>query len=361
MVLKPQTESSEATCNKTDSVILQLQWVTQSQFAGYIAADALGYYDAACLDVQLVSSFFGNEPHRNLQAGNVDYAISWAPKAIIASQQGSELTNVAQIFPRSGTVQLSLASSNIEKVTDLVDTKVGTWGLDNGYELFAALRKHRLSVEHHIELVPQSFDVTDLLVGNVDSMQAMIYNEVAQALSVVNPETGNLYTMADFNLLYWEDEAVDMLNDGIWVLASNLLDDDFSEQTQRLVTASLEGWLYCRDNPTDCVDLVLAAGPLLGPAHQRYQLAEVNNLLWPNENGIGIVDVSQWQRTIDVAVPEQSLSFFLPHESTDINPLDFYDTAFVEAAHIDLKARGYEDLTGATWTYEPVQVALSGN
>ena len=41
-------------CETTDSVRLQLQWVTQAQFAGYYAAEDLGYYDAECLDVQII-------------------------------------------------------------------------------------------------------------------------------------------------------------------------------------------------------------------------------------------------------------------------------------------------------------------
>ena len=38
---------------KLTKVTLQLKWVTQSQFAGYYAAKAKGYYKAAGLDVNL--------------------------------------------------------------------------------------------------------------------------------------------------------------------------------------------------------------------------------------------------------------------------------------------------------------------
>src|SRR5687768_5792136 len=45
--------SGGADCDSTDSVTLQLKWVTQAQFAGYYAAQEEGYYEDECLNVTL--------------------------------------------------------------------------------------------------------------------------------------------------------------------------------------------------------------------------------------------------------------------------------------------------------------------
>ena len=49
-----------------------------------------------------------------------------------------------------------------------------------------------------------------------------------------------------------------------------------------------EGWIFCRDNPDECLEHVLAAGPTLGRSHQAWQLNEVNALIWPSPAGIGV-------------------------------------------------------------------------
>ena len=59
-----------------------------------------------------------------------------------------------------------------------------------------------------------------------------------------------------------------------------------------------------RDNFDACVDIVLANNPTLGESHQAWQLAEINNLIWPSPEGIGTVVQSLWDQTIDVATSE---------------------------------------------------------
>ena len=36
----------------------------------------------------------------------------------------------------------------------------------------------------------------------------------------------------------------------------------------KFLKASFQGWIYCRDHPTDCVNIVLKNGSLLGRGHQ---------------------------------------------------------------------------------------------
>ena len=55
-----------------------------------------------------------------------------------------------------------------------------------------------------------------LLSGDIDAAEAMTYNEYAQVLEAVNPETGELYTADDLNVISYEDEGVGMLQDAIW-------------------------------------------------------------------------------------------------------------------------------------------------
>ena len=64
----------------------------------------------------------------------------------------------------------------------------------------------------------------------------------------------------------------------------------------RFVAASVQGWLYCRDNVQECADIVLAAGPTLGASHQLWQMNEVNKLIWGSTVGIGMIDELAWNQ-----------------------------------------------------------------
>ena len=54
-------------------------------------------------------------------------------------EQGADLVNIAQIFQRSGTMQIAWADSD-HPVDDWA-ARVGTWGFGNEWEVFAALRQ----------------------------------------------------------------------------------------------------------------------------------------------------------------------------------------------------------------------------
>jgi NitT/TauT family transport system substrate-binding protein len=88
-------------------VKIQLQWAVQAQFAGYVEAVKQGYYKDEGLDVTLVPAGGDIVPQTQLANGAVDYAIAWAPKALASREQGAAITDVAQIFQRSGTLQIS--------------------------------------------------------------------------------------------------------------------------------------------------------------------------------------------------------------------------------------------------------------
>ena len=76
-------------CDSVDSVSLQLQWVTQAQFAGYFAAGDEGIYEKYCLDVTIREGGVDIVPQQQLASGAVDFAVSWVPKALGAREEGN--------------------------------------------------------------------------------------------------------------------------------------------------------------------------------------------------------------------------------------------------------------------------------
>ena len=80
-----------------------------------------------------------------------------------------------------------------------------------------------------------------------------------------------------------------------------------SGEAVAFVKASIQGWAFCRDNPADCRDIVVAKGSKLGASHQLWQMNEVNKLIWPAANGVGVIDTAAWDRTVSIASGTKNL------------------------------------------------------
>ena len=301
------TAAAATECAELTPVKLQLQWFTQAQFAGYYAAQDQGFYEAMCLDVTILEGAVDIAPHVVLANGESDFAISWVSKALAGREGGANIVNIAQIFQRSGTLQVSFKDKNITSAADFKGKNIGNWGYGNEFEIFAALTKAGLDPAKDVTLVQQQFDMAGLLAGDIDAAEAMTYNEYAQVLEAINPATGALYTPEDFNVVSYEDEGVGMLQDAIWADGARLSDPAYVDTATKFVAASIQGWAFCRDNTQACTDIVVAKGSKLGASHQLWQMNEVNKLIWPASMGAGMIDSAAWDRTVTLSLEAKNL------------------------------------------------------
>jgi NitT/TauT family transport system substrate-binding protein len=301
------TAAAAAECAELTPVKLQLQWFTQAQFAGYYAAQDQGFYEAMCLDVTILEGAVDIAPHVVLANGESDFAISWVSKALAGREGGANIVDIAQIFQRSGTLQVSFKDKNITSAADFKGKNIGNWGFGNEFEIFAALTKAGLDPAKDVTLVQQQFDMAGLLSGDIDAAEAMTYNEYAQVLEAINPDTGALYTADDFNVVSYEDEGVGMLQDAIWADGARLSDPAYVDTATKFVAASIQGWAFCRDNTQACTDIVVAKGSKLGASHQLWQMNEVNKLIWPASMGAGMIDSAAWDRTVALSLEAKNL------------------------------------------------------
>jgi NitT/TauT family transport system substrate-binding protein len=323
----------------------------QAQFAGYFAAKDQGYFEAAGLDVTILD---GGPTVVPQQVGSApdgpEFTISWVPKVLEAREAGSDLVNIAQIFQRSGTLSVSWKDSNITKPADFKGKKIGVWDFGNEFEVTAGAKKAGLEQGTDYEKVIQPFDMTLLLSKQIDVAEAMIYNEYAQVLEATNPETGELYQPTDLNVINWNDEGVAMLQDALFARAAWLAEDGNEDVAKAFLKASFQGWVYCRENPDDCIQSTVDAGSQLPAGHQRWMMNEINPLIWPSPNGIGIMDPALWQQTVDVSLGAGVIKA--------APPADAYRTDLAEAALAELADA---DTKGESFVKGTVEVTPGGN
>ena len=78
-----------------------LQWVPQSQFAGYYAALDKGFYEDEGLDVTIIPGGPDVSNSQVVASGQAEFGVGWLPGKILAPREaGAKLVNIGQIFQR---------------------------------------------------------------------------------------------------------------------------------------------------------------------------------------------------------------------------------------------------------------------
>ena len=335
------------------AVDFQLQWVPQAQFAGYFAAKDLGFYEEAGLDVTLLDGGPDIAPQQVVAAPDgPEFGEAWVPKVLVAREEGADLVNIAQVFQRSGTVEVSWADSGITEPADWEGKRVGAWGFGNEFEVVAAARQAGLEPGVDFEQVTQNFDMVAFLNREIDAAEAMTYNELAQVLETENPDTGDLYQLEDLNIIDFNEVGTAMLQDHIIARESWLAEETNGVPNEQIAVcflrASFRGWIHCRDNPDECVDIVLDQGTILGEGHQVWMMNEINALIWPSPAGIGILDEELWDQTVQISLDSEILT----EEPSD----GAYRTDLAEAALAGIDG----DVTGEDFEKAEVEVTPGG-
>jgi len=341
------------------SIKLQLQWLPQAQFAGYYVALDQGYFEEEGFDdVEIIPSGGDIVPQDALVAGDVDFAVAWVPKVLgTLEATGAELTDIAQVFQKSGTLQVSYKGDGLDTVAGFEGKRIGSWGFGNEWEIFAAMAADDLDASS-VSITTQDFSMNALIDGDVDAAQAMTYNEWAQILETVNPATGELYQPEDFDVVSYEDTEGAMLQDALWADTARLEDPAYADATVRFLKAVTKGWLYARDNPEDAAAIVYdaainaeAAFPV-GPVHQLWQMNEVNKLIWTGAD-FGVVDSAAWAKTVKgalAAVNQDGLNLITAEPADSA-----YSNEYIEKALAELADEGV-DVSGE---YTPIDVVLT--
>jgi NitT/TauT family transport system substrate-binding protein len=345
----PATQPPPAQMTK---VTLQLQWFAQSQFAGYFAALDKGYYTAEGLDVTIKEGAVDIVPQQVLASGQAEFALAWVPKALVSREQGANITDIGQVFQRSGTLEISWKDSNITQPSDWKGKKVGTWGFGNEFELLAAMSKAGLDSQKDLTIVQQPFDMNFFITRQADAAEAMTYNEYAQVLEQKDPKTGNLYQPSDLNVIDFNKVGTAMLQDAVWARQDWLQDPKNKDTALRFLRASFKGWVFCRDNFDECVNIVLKHGTQLGKAHMAWMLNEINKLIWPSPAGIGVMDKALWDQTVQIATSQKVIK-----AAPDANA---YTNDLAAQAVKDLTAQGV-DVMGANYKPQTVTITPGGN
>src|SRR6056300_238589 len=276
-----------------NSVSLQLQWVTQAQFAGYYVALDKGFYEAEGLDVTILAGGPDIAPPQVLAGGGADAMLNWMPSALAAREKGLPVVNIAQPFKKSGLMLTCWKDTGIKSPADFKGKTIGVWFFGNEYPFLSWMSQEGISTDggpDGVTVLRQGFNVDPLLQRQADCISTMTYNEYGQVLDAGVSED-ELVTFK------YENQGVATLEDGIYVLEDNLNDPAFADKMVRFVRASMKGWKYAEANPGEAAEIVLDNDETGAQteAHQVRMMGEIAKL---TAGSNGSLEPADYERTV---------------------------------------------------------------
>jgi len=281
-----------------DTVTLQLKWIEQAQFMGFLVADELGYYEEEGIDIEILPGGVGINPIDVLIAGDADVAVAWTGNVLPYISLGEDIINVGQGMQRSGIRLMAFKDSGIEKPEDIEGKKIGYWTGGNELEPYTFIEMQGLDKDRDVELVSQNFDMNQLLNGEIDLASAMIYNEYWLPI-----EEG--YREDEFTVFDMEQEGAGMLQDALFVEREYL--ENSADLLVRFMKATIKGWEYAIENPVLSIDLMgldFTENDVTAKDHQVKMAEETAKLYTADDGtteGLFYINSDKLKQTVDIA------------------------------------------------------------
>ena len=282
-----------------DALTLQLKWVTQAQFAGYLVAESKGFYDEENLDITILPGGPNIAPEQVIAGGGADIIVTWMAAGMAARESGVPLVNIAQPFKRSGLMMICPTETGITSPADFPGHTLGVWFFGNEYPFFAWMNKEGIATdgsEGGVTVLQQSFDIQPMIQGQADCISVMTYNEYGQAL-----DAG--YGPENLTIFNYSEMGNDLLEDGLYVMEDTLSDPAKVDAYTRFVKASMKGWAYALENPEEAAQIVVDMDDT-GAAtleHQLYMVGEVSKLVDAADPAL---DMATYDRTVQALLDQ---------------------------------------------------------
>ena len=224
-------------------VTLQLKWKHQFQFAGYYMAQKKGFYKEEKLNVNIIEGGANNIATEMVASGKAQYGIG--DSAILLDYaNGKPLVVLSAIFQHSPYILLTRSDSNIIRPADLVGKRVMLAG-DQGADEFKAMLKNEGISLDNIDITNQSWDLQDLIDGNVDAVSAYISAE-PNYLRAKGIQPGIMHSI---------NYGVDFYGDTLFTNRQELLKNP--KRVEAFIKASQKGWNYALAHKEETANLIL--------------------------------------------------------------------------------------------------------
>lgn len=253
-------------------IVLTPHWIAQSQFAGYYAAQELGYYEEAGLDVVIEHTTASETTIKRMNEGRSNATTMMLIDAMFQIDQGADMVNILQTSQRPGLVFVP-RNEQVKSIDELRNGRVGIWR--SYFSQLAQLINQDYQL--NLEWVRFIQSINLYISGAIDAQMAMTYNEMYW-IRVSGFENIKVINVSDLGYDYPED--------GLYI--SGKYYRKYPEKAKAFAEASRRGWLWVHENPDKALDMVIEQMEKYNLPynrnHQRWMLEEILRLQLPEDN-----------------------------------------------------------------------------
>ncbi|MCC5969012.1 MAG: ABC transporter substrate-binding protein [Pararhodobacter sp.] len=212
-----------------DRLSVMLDWFVNPDHAPIILAQELGYFDAAGLEVEIVTPSDPNDPPRMAAAGRVDLAISYQPQLHLSRHNDLPLRRVGTLISTPLTCLVVLADGPVQTMADLNGGRVGFAVAGVQEVMLDAMLAHHGMAPGDVEQINIGWSISPALMsGQVDGVIGAFRNFELNQLQIEGSE-GRCF--------YPEAEGVPSYDELIYVANPEHMDTDaiarFLDATER--------------------------------------------------------------------------------------------------------------------------------
>ncbi len=298
-----------------EPVALQIQWVTQAQFAGYYLALDKGWYREEGIELDIKPGGPDIVPVDVVASGTATFGTTLLADLSAAIEKNTPVISIAQIQQRNGLLLIARKSSGIVHPKDFIGRRVGVW-LGSWEAQFNALLAREKIDANDIKVMSQGWSMTPFLKGDLEVASAMVYNEYHVVLaSGIPQEDLNVIDYADFNLGFPGDVLFTTKDTAA----------EKPELCRRMVRASLRGWEYAMDHPDEAVEVLLKydRSGVQTRSHQLAMMKEVTELIRAPGRQTGHIENARLGSMVELLLQYGILS-------SRLDPKDIFTAAFLE-------------------------------
>ena len=232
-------------------ITFSLDWTPNTNHTGVYAAKALGYYEEAGLDVQIV------QPSENgallmCAAGQAEFAVD-AQDTMAAALDLDEplgVTAVAAILQHNTSGIISRAGDGITSAKGMEGKVYSTWDIPIELEM----------IRYCMELEGADYDTVKLIPNNITDEPAALAAHQTDSVWIFYGWSGINAELSDFDFDYWDFRSVTDELDYYTplIIANNEFLENSPEIARAFLEATAKGYQYAVEHPEEAAEFLIA-------------------------------------------------------------------------------------------------------
>lgn len=292
----------------------QLSWLKITQFGGFFAGDAEGFYGEEGIAPTFTAGGSNILAWQQITSGAALLGDEDNTLLLKAIESGEDLVAIGAVFQKSPAAILSLSDNPITSAADFEGKTIAY--PDNGIAQFSsALEAQGVDISK-VTIVPAGADPTQLVTGQVDG-----YGGYATSQGASLEQQG-----VKINYLYLDDLGVPSYGNVIVTTRKNI--EDNRDLIEKFLTATVKGYEWMNANPEDAAAIVVNdVNPTGGlDLDTESATARIQADLIKSPTGVLRLDVAKMQQIIDSLVASGTLSG--PIKASDIVDTSLLDDVY---------------------------------